>query len=50
MSPEPSPEELRAKLELSFERWRRRLDDPSPEDEPAAEQPAGADEDETAAA
>ena len=47
MSPEPTSEELRAGLEQSFERWRRRIDE---QDEPADKPDEDADEDSQAAA
>lgn len=45
MPTEPTPEELRARLEQSFERWRKRLDNPPPADEDADDEPDEAAED-----
>ena len=49
MSPEPTADELRARLEQSFERWRRRIDEQETKDEPA-ESPDADDAGEPAAA
>jgi hypothetical protein len=45
MPTEPTPEELRARLEQSFERWRQRLDEASTSDDDHAE--ASVDDDDT---
>jgi hypothetical protein len=39
MPTEPTPEELRTRLEQSFERWRRRLDEASAPDEQRDDEP-----------
>jgi hypothetical protein len=39
MPSEPSPEELRRRLEQSFERWRQRLDNSPPADEQPDDEP-----------
>lgn len=45
MPTEPTPEELRTRLEQSFERWRQRLDEPARTDEQPDDEPDEAAED-----